>query len=463
MTLRMQGLGALLFSAVSLLACGQIELSPIPDLPPPGGNCAGDDCSCPSGSHLVEGANECSYCPFGTVNTDPQARSCVSSQIVAGNEHTCVLFDVGRVRCWGSNAWGQLGYGNTEQLGDDEAPSGAGDAQLGGRAIRIAAGGQHTCALLEGGDVRCWGRGTEGRLGLGDEENVGDDELPTDRAIVDLGEPALQIAAGGAHTCALLEGGRIRCWGTNQNGELGNADTESIGDDEPPRLGLDVDLGGEATSVVLGGANGCATLSSGHARCWGILDFRFVEPDGVRSPAEEGDLPLPGQVEQISLGGSSSCALIEGGALRCWGEQSSGELGYPGMSMVDVEDATDVPVGGPVVRVRTSEHHTCALLTKGNVRCWGGVPGYPQFWPEQAEMTPEELGDVDVGGIVADLAVGVVHTCAPLNDGPVRCWGYGAGVENPDGSPSAGWLGYGNTDDVGDDETPASVGDVPYL
>lgn len=423
---------------------------------------------CPPGSHLLEDArNECQLCPFGTVNADPKATSCVQAQVVAGERHSCVLFQDGRVRCWGDSFWGQLGYGNTEQVGDDEPPSDAGDVQLGGRAVQIAAGASHVCALLEDGDVRCWGNGSEGRLGQGDEENIGDDELPVDRPPVALGEPPLQIAAGGSHSCALLAGGRVHCWGGNELGQLGNGDSESIGDDEAVSAGGEVDLGGVATEVSLGQMNGCAILETGHARCWGILDFRNVTPEAaIRSPAEAGDLPLPGSIEQVSLGGYSTCALLRGGAVRCWGEQSAGELGYPGESRVEIQEALDVRIGGPVVEVRTSEHHTCALLTKGNVRCWGGIPvGYPDFWPaQQSDLTPEELGDVDVGGVVTTLAAGLTHTCALNHTGAVQCWVYGEGVSPAGGDTlSGGWLGYGNTEDVGDDETPASVGDVPYL
>jgi alpha-tubulin suppressor-like RCC1 family protein len=463
-------LAACLLGSGSFLACGQIEIDPVPDLPAPVANCLGDECACPPGSHLAEErGDECQYCPFGTVNTDPHATSCVRSQIVAGNEHTCVLVSDGRVRCWGSAFWGQLGYGNTESVGDDEPPRDAGDVQLSGRAIQIAAGGSHTCALLQGGDVRCWGHGSQGRLGLGDEESIGDDERPIDRPVIDLGEPALQIAAGGAHTCALLQGGRVRCWGSNESGTLGNGDIENIGDDEPPRVGLDVDLGEGAKEVTLGNSNGCALLETGHTRCWGIMDFRYLtagDLEVIRSPAQAGDLPLPQRIEQISLGVYSACTVSRDGALRCWGQDAYGELGYGELGPTTIEDALrapDVPVGGSVVQVRTWLNHTCAILSEGNVRCWGGVPlGYPETWPRQSYTTPEDLGDIDVGGVVTDLALGVVHTCALLSTGAVRCWGFG-GSEQTDGTVEGGWLGYGNTEDIGDDETPASAGDVPYL
>ena len=79
--------------------------------------------------------------------------------------HTCALLDNGRVRCWGNGYWGQLGYGNTNDIGDDEAPASAGDVDVGGVAVQLAVGYSHTCVLLETNRVRCWGENEAGQLG----------------------------------------------------------------------------------------------------------------------------------------------------------------------------------------------------------------------------------------------------------------------------------------------------------
>src|SRR5690606_27941376 len=113
----------------------------------------------------------------------------------------------GKVRCWGNNQYGQLGYGNTEKIGDDEPPKQVEPVELGSPAIQITAGGYHICALLSGGSVVCWGNGGYGRLGYGNTNDIGDDELPNPSDPVNLGASAIQISAGGYHTCALLEGG----------------------------------------------------------------------------------------------------------------------------------------------------------------------------------------------------------------------------------------------------------------
>jgi alpha-tubulin suppressor-like RCC1 family protein len=109
----------------------------------------------------------------------------------------------------------------------------------------ISVGGFHTCAQLTEGTVRCWGNGSSGQLGYGNcieissgketEEPcaIGDDETPASAGSIDLRE-VQQITAGGAHTCALLMSGSVRCWGAAQSGQLGYGSTEVIGDDETP-------------------------------------------------------------------------------------------------------------------------------------------------------------------------------------------------------------------------------------
>ena len=163
--------------------------------------------------------------------------------VSVGISHTCAILNDGSVKCWGSGANGRLGYGDTQNRGDgagemgDNLPS----VDLGsGRSAKfIAAGESHTCAILDDGSVKCWGSGANGRLGYGDTQNRGDgagemgDNLPS----VDLGSgrSAKFIAAGESHTCAILDDGSVKCWGSGANGRLGYGDTQNRGDGAPAR------------------------------------------------------------------------------------------------------------------------------------------------------------------------------------------------------------------------------------
>lgn len=162
-------------------------------------------------------------------------------KVVAGTYHTCLLRAGGDVHCFGSNDGGQLGLGHTNDIGDTESPD-VGPVALGGPAIDVTAGSSHTCAVLLGGDVRCWGYGPKGQLGLGHTMTIGDDELPTAVPPVQLGAPAVSISASLRHTCAVLADGRLRCWGEGSYGALGYANQAVIGDDEHPEVAGDVQV-----------------------------------------------------------------------------------------------------------------------------------------------------------------------------------------------------------------------------
>jgi alpha-tubulin suppressor-like RCC1 family protein len=157
------------------------------------------------------------------------------------------------------------------------------------------------------------------------------------------------------------------------------------------------------------------------------------------------------------------CAVLQGGAVRCWGEGEFGQLGrgdtlsvmHP--ASLEAAQATDVNVGGPVAQIAIGAHHTCNLLSNGRVRCWGkgnfGQLGYGNRANVGDVRVPAEIGDVSVGGRVIQIAAGLDHTCALLDRGQVRCWGRG----------DQGQLGYPWRGNVGDRRLPSEVGDVPVL
>jgi hypothetical protein len=143
----------------------------------------------------------------------------------AGAIHNCFLRPGGAVHCFGGNYDGQLGLGHTNEIGDSESPD-VGPIGLGAPAIDVDAGGHHTCAVLQGGAVRCWGDNNRGQLGLGHTNDIGDDELPLTVPPVQLGGPAVRVSAGNQHTCALMATGQVRCWGYGDGGRLGYANEE---------------------------------------------------------------------------------------------------------------------------------------------------------------------------------------------------------------------------------------------
>ena len=110
-----------------------------------------------------------------------------SGELSLGQTHSCFRSAGGNVRCWGWGVGGRLGYGNEIDIGDDETPASAGDVNVGGTVVQISAGSEHTCALLNTGKVRCWGYGTYGQLGYGNVTDIGDDETPASAGDVNVG------------------------------------------------------------------------------------------------------------------------------------------------------------------------------------------------------------------------------------------------------------------------------------
>ncbi|HWZ91392.1 MAG TPA: hypothetical protein VNW92_21165 [Polyangiaceae bacterium] len=148
----------------------------------------------------------------------------------------------GTVQCWGSSTYGQLGYGNQNTIGDNELPSAVGPVSVssspGAFVTALDTGVAHTCALLSDHTVKCWGFGVNGALGYGNQNTIGDNELPSSVGPVSIsnapGVTVTALALGAFHSCALLSDGTVTCWGDAHDGEPGAGNTNRIGDDELP-------------------------------------------------------------------------------------------------------------------------------------------------------------------------------------------------------------------------------------
>lgn len=398
-------------------------------------------------------------------------------QLALGGLHTCVLIEQGRIRCWGNGATGQLGYGSIDSIGDDELPDSAGDLPL-PAATSIAPGGAHTCAIFESGDLRCWGFNTSGQLGLGNSALVtaiGDDEPLDNLPRIDLVAPVNGAGAGLVQTC-IRESGQLRCWGSGTYGQLGLANVLTIGDDELPNTVAPVMLGGEPVRLAIGPYHGCAIVASGGLRCWGRNDTGQL---GLGTNANIGDNEHPADVGEVQIvpisappgttlldigaGLNHSCALLSTGEVLCWGAGNSGQLGQGnGQIWGDQNNETPsvlppIKLGGTAVALAVGYMHSCALLDGGAVRCWGtndaGQLGTGDELPIGLSDTPADHDPVELGAPAIAISAGGAHTCALLEDQHLMCWG----------SNEFGQLGYGHTHGIGDDEIPIVAGFVQVL
>lgn len=220
-------------------------------------------------------------------------------------EHACAVTAEGSVRCWGRNDYGQLGNGIGGRSPDDFSDSPVdvldehGERLTGVKAV--AAGddftGGHTCAVMEAGSVKCWGANSFGQLGRAETPPLDScagflgGNFPCSKTARDV--PALasgieSLAAGGLHTCALTTAGRVKCWGRNEYGQLGDGGmTEDWTTDTPVYV--------------------CATGAT------------------PRCTPEQGNV-LTG-VSRLIAGDWHTCAVMEAGGTKCWGYNENGELG----------------------------------------------------------------------------------------------------------------------------------------
>ena len=393
------------------------------------------------------------------------------TQIDAGEEHTCALFSGGDVRCWGRGEAGRLGYGNTNDVGDNETPASVGNVDIGAPAVKISAGGSHTCAILIDGKVRCWGSGAFGQLGYGNTENIGDDEPPSSAGDVSLSGTALHISAGRFHTCVVLSDNSVQCWGDGASGRLGYGNTDTIGNDELPSSVGVVNVGEPVSEVVASVFHTCALLTNGYIRCWGngsngILGYGNTTSIGntpENLPFTAGNVGLSVEAEQVTAGLFHTCANLITGVIQCWGASFSGQLGYGSTTTIgDDEPPTsggNVSFGGSGDQITAGSDHTCTILTNGRVSCWGsglfGRLGYGSVANIGDNEMPSSVGLVDLGDTATQVTAGNNHTCALLTTGGVRCWGNGAN----------GKLGNVSLEDIGDEleETPATTEDIPLF
>jgi alpha-tubulin suppressor-like RCC1 family protein len=249
------------------------------------------------------------------VPTDVAGLGSGVSRIAAGEYHTCALLASGGVRCWGGNGWGQLGDGT---FTDRWTPV-DGATPVGG-IVAIVAGNNHNCVVTAGGAARCWGRNTSGQLG--DGSTTTHSTPPVD--VTGLGVGVLGIAAGANHTCAVLADDVTKCWGDNSGGQLGDgSQTQRLTpvDVSPHPPGV--------SSLALGGNNSCAMGADGAVACWGANATGQLG-DGTTVARSEATLEVEGLAygaAAVSGADGHNCAITGAGGLRCWGNNAVGQVG----------------------------------------------------------------------------------------------------------------------------------------
>ena len=333
-------------------------------------------------------------------------------QVSAGENHTCALTSTGSIKCWGSNALGYLGDGSA-------TPSLVPVSVVGiTNAVAVSSGEQHSCAVLNSGGIECWGSNLSGRLGIGTTGGTSSVPLP----VVGI-TSAVSVSAGRIHSCAVLAGGTVQCWGINGFGKLGDGSTTSSS--------VPVTVSGISTavSVSAGGDHSCAVLASGGTKCWGWnITGQLGDGTTVDSPIPVSALAVQA-ANLVSIGTAHSCVTTSFGVLKCWGSNGTGTLGNGTTN----SSSSPVEVSGMTtgIQVSSGRFHTCALLVSGQPQCWGlGQDGRLGNNGGSSQVPVSVVGITDA----VSISAGDAHSCAALSSGEVKCWGQNATGKLGDGT-----------------------------
>jgi len=289
-------------------------------------------------------------------------------------------------------------------------------------ASSVTAISSHTCVVLNNASVKCWGLNDEGQLGIDNTTNMGDNssEMAALTSInLGTGRTATAIAGGTYYSCALLDNASVKCWGRNDAGQLGIDNTTDMGDDSGEMAVLptvNLGTGRTATAIAAGGYHNCALLDNASVKCWGANNKGQLGIDnGTNMGDNTGDMAI---LPTVNLGTGRTATAIAAGR----------------------------------------GHHTCAVLDNASVKCWGynnkgqlGIDNGTNMGDNTGDMAVLPTVNLGTGRTATAIAVGVYHSCALLDNASVKCWGYNL----------YGQLGIGNNDRMGDHS--GEMADLPSI
>lgn len=319
----------------------------------------------------------------------------------------------------------------------------------------------HACVLLINGKVNCWGQNPFGVLGYQNQKNIllkKKGRLNRLRFLPLIkGERTIQISLAPHHSCALFESGRIKCWGQNQNGQLGIPLLGPIGDGKK-------EMGEHLPFVALGSnrkvvqvlaagegkyARSCALFEHGRVKCWGAAGavqgnedevFRGRDPDSMGEHLRWIDFGVESKVIMLTAGDQHNCALFENHQVKCWGENQYGQLGQGhresrGSKMRDMSHLVGFVALGKDFKVqdmRSSNFHNCVFSSKQEMKCWG-LNQWGQLGIDGSENIGDEVGEM--GSLLPSISLAFVpseyqdfelasdRSCVHFSKGESQCWG----------------------------------------
>jgi len=430
--------------AVNISTCLQCPLDTFSELVGAGSlaSCA----SCPGSQFSNLGSTNCSGCPGGTFacKTVLDIKPIKAAAMCEGSsaQHTCMISQEGSLKCWGSNFYGQLGYGDTKQR--DSPPATFVDLGTGVLAKQVVCAARHTCVLTTTGIILCWGDNSMGQLGIGTNPAPKYSPLQSGFVFLGTGVTAVHISAGLYHNCIATALRQMKCWGRNMEGQLGAGTLTSYY--YIPTDFVNMWSTNDVVQVACGGYHSCAINWGQNVQCWGQNYFGQIgDGTSIFKTYPSSALNLGGfTAKQIVAGHEHACALLSNNQVRCWGANHLGQLGDESASSRNrpVQVANLGPYGSvTVVQITAGSKHTCWLLSTAEIQCWGaGSSGQLGLASTSARYAAMDLLDIGSGLFAINISAYDSSTCAILTDRTMKCWGWNG----------FGQLGIGNLVNMGD-------------
>lgn len=361
------------------------------------------------GNGRAEGVEECD--DGNRMDGDGCDSACIIEpgvQISADGDRTCALKAEGTLYCWGKNSNGLLGIGTTTDAFRPMPVIGEPDWKY------ISTGVTHSCAVKRDNKLYCWGNNESGQLGDGTRNNK---NTPT-RVQSDNNWKYVS-SRGGYNTCAITQSDELYCWGGNAFGSVGDGKDEDV---LTPKL---IESGSKWKNVSVGRDHTCAVKQDNTLYCWGSILSSVRAPDfyistDIRVPTRVG---IDSDWASVSAGFPDfTCAIKQNNRLYCWGVNISGQLG----------DGTTTSRLFPVLvgsdadwkSVSTGYDFACAIKLDHSLYCWGnngmGQLGNPAY-AYDGSLIPVPVGDR--GEWRGTSTAGRWFTCATKHGDKIFCWG----------------------------------------
>lgn len=320
--------------------------------------------------------------------------------------HTCAITIYGSAKCWGNNAGdGRLGNGTTQLSHTPKQVIG-----ITSGVMQIGTGNNYGCVLLNTGRVKCWGNNSNGKLG---NNSTTTSTIPVDVSNI---SDIKQLTVGDSHACALSESGNVYCWGNGANGRLGDGFTSA--NLVPNQVAIS-----NIIQVSAGFDFTCAVSDSHQLYCWGdgaTYKLGNGTTTDYSSPVLASMVSDP--VHEVMTAENATCIITSSKIAKCWGNNTYGQLGSGDTTVKSIP--TEVVGLGPIKMISGINGHHCAVTVSGAAKCWGyGGSGRIGNGSSATNSYKPPMDVIGHQSEVSSISAGENSTCLITEDGVTKCWG----------------------------------------